>query len=78
MAAGEALKTWFDPVVRKLKREWHQDMTPEQMIELCQKLTKTRDNYRKKHQIKGQMMTCDSCGEKHAYAPGPVSITGMR
>jgi hypothetical protein len=29
MAAGEALKTWFDPVVRKLKREWHQDMTPE-------------------------------------------------
>lgn len=42
MAAGEALKTWFDPVVKQLKREWQNDMNFEQMIALCQKLTKKK------------------------------------
>jgi transcription initiation factor IIE alpha subunit len=65
MGHGNLKKIWYSPVVSRLKKEWNSEMSWDEVILMCGKLTKTRNSYRKRNNIPNEMYRCPKCKSEH-------------
>ena len=77
MAAGDASKTWFDEVIQHMIDNWSSNLSWDDVIGLCEKLTQIRDKIREDRNIKPPMFLCEKCDSKHPMVLAPVKISAM-
>lgn len=73
MPAGDAQRAWFPEMLLELRLFWGNDPDWSQVIAFCEKMTLLRSSIWEQRGIQGPMMTCRSCGEKHAMTLRPIS-----
>jgi hypothetical protein len=73
MPAGDAQRAWFPEMLSELKPFW--DNTPDwsAIIAFCDRMTSIRLSIWERQGIRGPIITCRSCGKKHAMTMPPVS-----
>jgi hypothetical protein len=73
MPAGDSQRAWFPEMLSELKRFWDNDPDWSDVIKFCEQMTSLRSSIRDQRGIRGPMMTCRSCGKKHAMMLPPIS-----
>ena len=73
MPPGDAQRAWFPEMLSELERFWCNDPDWSDVIEFCERMTSLRSEIRARRGIRSPMMTCRSCGKKHAMTMPPIS-----
>jgi len=61
MAAGDAQRVWFEEMKQELMAWWRRDVSWEEVIGFCQRMTEMRTAIRAERGIKAPMMYCQQC-----------------
>ncbi len=73
MPAGDAQRAWFPEMLSELRRFWDNEPDWREVVEFCEIMTSLRSSIRNQRGIRGPMMTCRNCGQKHAMTLPPIS-----
>jgi hypothetical protein len=73
MPSGDAQRAWFPEMLSELRRFWDNDPDWSEVVKFCEKMTSLRSSIWEQRRIRGPMMTCRSCGKKHAMTLPPIS-----
>ncbi len=77
MAAGDAQRAWFPEMLTSLQDTWNPQMTWEECVGFCHKMTVFRQSIWKKNGIKPARMWCKNCQEYHDSRPLDISPRSM-
>jgi len=64
MPSGDAQRAWFPEMLEELQRYWSPDVSWDDLIKFCSRMTSVRAEIRQARGIKGPMMTCRKCGKR--------------
>lgn len=64
-------------MLETLSVSWDEDLTWEECIHLCERLTKDRAKIKKRKGIKGARMKCSNCDGVHEMEAPPIGIRSM-
>jgi len=73
MPSGDAQRAWFPEMLSELGRFWIGDPNWADVISFCEQMTALRTDIHEKRGIHPPMITCRSCGQKHALTLSPIS-----
>ncbi|QDV47274.1 hypothetical protein Enr13x_71830 [Stieleria neptunia] len=73
MPSGDAQRAWFPEMLAELERFWSNNPNWSEVITFCERMTSLRSDIRDQRDIRSPMMTCRSCGKKHAMTLPPIS-----
>jgi hypothetical protein len=73
MPSGDAQRAWFPEMLEELASFWGDGPDWDAVIEFCERMTNLRSDIRSQRGISGPMMTCRSCGKKHAMTLPQIS-----
>src|SRR5690606_22670446 len=62
MPSGQRSQVWYPNVVEVLRREWHADLSWDDIVELRDKLQLELDRHQKLHGIVRATFRCPDCG----------------
>lgn len=65
MPAGDAQRTWFPEMLEELQQFWCPDVSWDDFVTFCSRMTAVRGEIRQARGIKPPMMTCPQCGESN-------------
>lgn len=77
MAAGDAQRAWFPEMLAELKEAWNHQMSWEECVALCERMTLFRESIWKNRNIKPARTWCSNCKEYHDSRPPEISIRSM-
>jgi hypothetical protein len=60
-------------MLSELRRFWDNDPDWQEVVKFCEEMTSLRSSIREQRGIRGPVMTCRSCGGKHAMILPPIS-----
>lgn len=73
MPRGDAQRAWFPEMLSELERFWGNDPDWDETICFCERMTSLRADIHEERGIRPPMITCRSCGKKHAATLPPIS-----
>ena len=73
MPSGDAQRAWFPEMLSELQHFWVDSPGWADVITFCEQMTLLRADIHHERGIRPPMMTCRSCGGKHAMTLPPVS-----
>ena len=77
MTAGDAQRVWFPEMIERLRSQWHQDMSFDAFVELCDDLDATLQRLRSERHIRSPVFRCPRCGHFGEGAEPHVSVRAM-
>jgi hypothetical protein len=77
MPAGDPQRTWFPQMIRRLRTEWHPEMSMEMIIDLRDQLDEMLHQIRRLGRIQTTNFTCPKCGKTGHSAQPMVSLRAM-
>jgi hypothetical protein len=77
MPAGDPQRTWFPQMIRRLRSEWHPEMSMSMLLELRDKLDEMLHQIRRLGNIQAPIITCRKCGRTGHAAEPRVSVRAM-
>lgn len=77
MPSGQRSQVWYPNVVEVLRREWHADLSWDDIVELRDKLQLELDRHQKLHGIVRATFRCPDCGAVGSGAPPSISVRAM-
>jgi hypothetical protein len=73
MPSGDAQRAWFPEMLSELRQFWDNSPDWSEVVAFCENMTSLRSSIWEQRGIRGPMMTCRSCGKKHAMTLPPIS-----
>ena len=64
MPAGDPQRVWFPEMLARLQCQWHEAMSFEELIELCNSLDAALHRIRSEKHISSPVFTCPKCGRR--------------
>jgi hypothetical protein len=77
MPSGERSQVWYPSVVEVLRREWHADLSWDDIVKLRDKLQLDLDRHQKLHGIIRATFRCPDCGAVGRGAEPSISVRAM-
>ncbi|WP_299143421.1 hypothetical protein [uncultured Vibrio sp.] len=75
--AGNAFKVWFPEMLEELALVWDPKMGWDDIIPICDVMTKRREVLRVEKNIKNPIFYCEDCDDKHSFKHAPITIRSM-
>lgn len=77
MASCDANKVWFPEIIDRLRKQWHEDISFPEIVDLRDDLNEMLQQIRTQRHIRPPMLKCPKCGQISEGAPSEVSVRAM-
>ena len=77
MPAGDAQRSWFPEMLKRLKSKWKSNLSWKKYAIICEEMTEYRKKIWEKKNIKPAKRWCPNCKAYHESRPKPLSIRSM-
>ena len=77
MPSGDAQRTWFPEMVRRLRSNWREGMSMPALISLRDELDEMLHCIRASRNVRTPIITCRKCGMTAPAAPPHVSVRAL-